>query len=111
MTTPRVTRGRQTEQLLAEYLQHWFPDAERIAAGLPGHDLKKVGRLAFEIKATSKDPLLPALRQVRKRALPNETPLVVWRPNGYGPEKINQWVAATDLDTMVDLLAKAGMLG
>lgn len=110
MTTPRVTRGRQTESLLAEYLKPWFPDAERIAAGLPGHDLKKVGRLAFEVKATTALPLLPALRQVRKRALPDEIPLVIWRPNGYGPERIKQWVAATDLDVLVDLLGKAGML-
>lgn len=105
MTNGRVVRGRQTERLLAEYLQSYWPDAVANSASLAGDDVRNCGRLAIEVKATNQDPVLSGLRQVHARSDETSIPLVVYRPNGYGPERIGLWVVATRVDTFFGKIA------
>ena len=52
MTSSRVTRGRQSEAIVASYLvTHGFPNAERTPASLPGKDIQGTREVAFEVKA------------------------------------------------------------
>lgn len=109
MSRARVTRGRQTEEALAAYLRdHGWPHAERRAASLPGSDVLGLPGVDVEVKATADVPLLAALRQVEARRVTGSLPLVVWRPNGYGPSRIDEWVVALQLRDAVGLLVDAG---
>lgn len=59
---------------------------------------------APEVKATAGQDFTGALRQARANAQDGEIPFVVYRPKGYGPEKIGQWVVALDLETFTQLM-------
>lgn len=107
MSRARVARGRLTQRLLADYLRPLFPRARSVEAFASGRDLLETPGVSVEVKATSTDPLLAALRQA-VAAAEGDLPLVVWRPNGYGPERIGEWVAAVRLVDAVDLLERAG---
>jgi hypothetical protein len=108
MTNGRVTRGRQTQNLAAAYLRGVFPDAESVAASLPGRDIKNTPGLSVEVKATTKGDLTGALRQAVRNGGDAEIPLVVWRPVGYGPERIADWVVAVRFGDALDILCRAG---
>lgn len=126
MANPRVSRGRETEDIFAEYLrEHGWPGARRQPASLPGRDILDCRLLAPEVKATTAIPLLSALKQAQKNAevfdlernhdprLPDgrgfpSLPFVVWRPNGYGKANIDHWVLALTVKNGVELLQKAG---
>jgi hypothetical protein len=60
-----------------------------------------------EVKATRDNPLPAALRQAEKVAS-GDLPVVIWRPDGYGPERIGQWIAAMRFSDLVELLRSAG---
>jgi hypothetical protein len=108
MTNGRVTRGRQTQNLAALYLRSLFPAAESVAASLPGKDIKNTPGLSVEVKATTKGDLTGALRQAGRNGGPGEKPIVVWRPVGYGPERIHEWVVALPFASFMALLLEAG---
>lgn len=108
MANARVTRGRKTQELLAE----WFRDrgwlnAKARAASLPGIDVYDMPGLAPEVKATAGQDFTGALRQARANA-DGAVPFVIYRPKGYGPERIAEWLVVFDLQTATDLLQKAG---
>jgi hypothetical protein len=92
--TGRTNRGRETEFLLADWLKQFYPDAYATNKSAPGVDIANTGRLALEVKATSKQPLLAALDQAHVRSSGLEIPVVVWRPNGYGAARLDSWVVA-----------------
>jgi hypothetical protein len=104
----RKHRGYATQRLLASWFRRrGHPFATAIGAGESGIDIRYMLGLAPEVKATSKGDLLAALRQAtanRGKGLP----FVIWRPNGYGPERIGQWVVALTLEDASKLLADAG---
>lgn len=105
MATARVRRGRKTQQLLAEWFRMWgFEGAEPVPASLPGKDIKGMPGWAPEVKATAGQDFLAALRQARANADVGEVPFVIYRPNGYGPERIGEWVVALDLVTFSRLM-------
>ena len=106
MTAPghRKARGMQTQRIAAERLRPWFPYATPRGAGEAGTDLLHTPGFAIEIKATSRDPLQAALRQAAANAAPGELPVVLWRPNGLGPERAGEWVAALTLDTLTRVI-------
>jgi hypothetical protein len=109
MTNGRVTRGRQTQNLAAAYLHCLFPSAYSVAASLPGKDIKNTPGLSIEVKATTKGDITGALRQAVRNSDPvHEKPLVIWRPVGYGPERIADWVVAVRFGDAIDLLGRAG---
>lgn len=101
----RIDRGRETEFALAEYLKAFWPEAHASGKSAPGDDIVGTGLLAIEAKATGPNPLLPALRQAHRRASVDQIPVVIWRPNGYGPAQIHKWIVATDVDTFFNRIA------
>jgi hypothetical protein len=109
MANSRVRRGRDTQNRVAQWFRdHGWPKAESRAASLPGIDIMHMDGLAPEVKATPGD-LTGALRQAYKNATPmHELPFVVWRPNGYGPERIAEWPVVIRLDEFTHLLRDAG---
>lgn len=61
--------------------------------------------LAPEVKATAGQDFTGALRQAKANAN-GAIPFVIYRPKGYGPEKIGQWLVVFDLETATQLLPK-----
>ena len=111
MSRSRVFRGRKTQALVAEYLRlHGVTDAESRPASLPGEDILNTGNLSIEVKTGGSQVLLAALRQSKRNGGPKKFPLVFWRPNGYGPEKIDQWVVVVSLSDMMTILRRARLL-
>lgn len=108
MASSRVRRGRSTQTLVASWFAaRGWPQAESRPASLPGEDILGMGDVSVEVKGSRDMPLLKALRQSQANAK-GKLPLVVWRPDGFGPEKIGQWVCAMTLADMTTLLQKAG---
>jgi len=108
MATARQRRGRYTAKLAADHFRrNGWPYAEAREGSAPGIDITGMPGLAPEVKATSDGPLLGALQQARANSK-GALPFVVWRPDGYGPERIGDWVVAFDLATATRLLRDAG---
>lgn len=108
MASARVARGRKTQELLAEYYrQNGWPDAEAVAASLPGRDIKNMLGLAPEVKATERESFPAAVRQARANS-DGDVPYVIYRPRGYGPERIDEWLVIMRLDDHVMLVREAG---
>lgn len=99
MATARVRRGRKSQDIAADYWRDIFPDVEPVAASLKGKDLLKTPGFSFEIKATKDWTPTGALKQAREtveKSGLNEYPVGIYRPRGYGPEKVAQWVVFMD---------------
>ena len=107
MTNSRVARGRATQNLVAQWFQgHGWPDAKSRAASLPGVDVYDMLGLACEVKAKPGD-VTGALKQAVTNAK-GDLPFVVWRPNGYGPDRMAGWPVIIRLDDFTQLLRDAG---
>lgn len=107
MANSRVARGRKTQSLIADWFRaHGYPKAKAVEAFLPGADVTGVDGFSIEIKATSKGDLLAALRQADANAIECQTPLVIWRPNGYGETRIGEWVVAMRLQDFTTLIER-----
>lgn len=63
--------------------------------------------LAPEVKATEGQDFTGALRQAAGNAN-GDLPFVVYRPRGYGPEKMGLWIVAMTLEDHTQLLKDAG---
>lgn len=64
--------------------------------------------LAPEVKATAGQDFTGALRQASANAADDELPFVIYRAQGYGPEKIGEWIVAFRLTDATQLLLDAG---
>ena len=107
MANSRVARGRKTQTLIADWFRaHGWSQAKAIEAFLPGADIVGVDGFSIEVKATSKGDLLAALRQAQSNAIECQTPLVIWRPNGYGETRIGEWVVALTLKDFTKLIGE-----
>lgn len=106
MASHRVSRGRESQVWLAEHFREagWV-NAESRAASLPGTDVLGMPGWAPEVKATEKENLTGALRQAAKNS-GGDIPFVVYRPRGYGREKIGQWIVALDLSVFTELMKR-----
>lgn len=108
MANARVSRGRKTQELLAEfYREHGWENAQSRPASLPGVDIMGMPGLAPEVKATEGQDFTGALRQATANA-GGDFPFVIYRPRGYGPDKIGLWVVAMTLQDHMELLLEAG---
>lgn len=106
MANARVSRGRRSQELLAEWFRNrGWPQAKSRPASLPGTDIYDMPGLAPEVKATAGQDFTGALRQAKANAN-GAIPFVIYRPKGYGPEKIGQWLVVFDLETATQLLPK-----
>jgi hypothetical protein len=109
MSTARVRRGRATQAIAAKFLnERGWPQAEPVEPFFPGRDLKHMGRLAVEIKATAACPFPSALVQANRHANYDELPVALWRPAGYGPERVTEWVLALRFSDGAAVLRAAG---
>lgn len=108
MANARVSRGRKSQELLAEWFrEHGWLNAKSRAASLPGVDVYDMPGLAPEVKATAGQDFTGALRQAKANSQ-GALPFVIYRPKGYGPERIKDWIVAFTLDDATELLKKAG---
>jgi hypothetical protein len=105
----RKSRGMATQALVAAwYRLRGFPYATSTGSGRSGVDIENMLGPEPEVKATAGDPPLEGLRQAHRRRRPGGIPYVVWRPNGYGPERMAEWPVLMRLDDHTELLRDAG---
>lgn len=103
----RKHRGYATQRLAAAWFAlRGYPHAHAVGAGEKGIDILEMLGLAPEVKATPGN-ITGALKQAHANR-GNGVPFVVWRPNGYGPERIASWPVIMRLDDFTDLLEAAG---
>ncbi len=108
MATSRVSRGRKTQELVAEYFRkRGWPSARSSPASIPGRDILHMPGLAPEVKASNDKnfSMTSALRQAAANA-GDDLPFVIYRPRGFGPENIGKWVVFMDLDRFTSLLQR-----
>ncbi len=108
MTNARVSRGRQSQRIAAEFMNDkGFPFAEGVWGSMPGRDITGTPGLAIEVKAR-RDLNLPGwLRQAAKNAN-GDLPLLLVRPDGYGEARVGEWCLCLRFDEAVHLLRAAG---
>lgn len=105
MANARVRRGRKTQELLKDWFrEHGWKGAESRAASLPGMDLYGMPGWAPEVKATASESYTGMLKQARANAKNGEYPFVIYRPQGYGPERIGEWLVVFDLATATKIM-------
>lgn len=103
MTSPRVARGRESEQWLADYFsENGWPGAERRPAGLPGSDIMGMPAFDIEVKSRRELKLTQWLKQGERS--PDAVPMVIHRPDGFGKEKLRIWPVTFRLDAITQLL-------
>lgn len=103
----RRARSRKTEEIVAERLIDVFPGACRRPASLPGSDILNTPGFDIEVKARRDLRLTAWLAQAAKRA-GGDIPVVVHRPDGYGPERIDQWPVTLTMADFIRLLERSG---
>lgn len=116
-------RARETEDAVAGFLaRNGWPGARRPGASLPGPDTLATPGLRFEIKARRDLRLTTWLEQAGPRpldgavmigAVPDPLPIVVHRPDGWGPTDpgTGLWPATMRLEDLVALLRLTGYNG
>ena len=106
MANSRKARGAETQRIVTEYLkEHGWPWATDAGAGRSGSDILNTPGLGFEVKAR-RDLSLPSwLRQADNGS---GVPIVVHRPDGFGPATIRLWPMTMRFVDGVELLRKAG---
>jgi hypothetical protein len=109
MSTARIDRGRATQAIAAKFLsERGWPQAEPVEPFFPGRDLKHMGRLSVEIKATAASPFPSALTAAASFAAFGDLPVALWRPNGYGEQRVGEWVLALRFGDGAAVLRAAG---
>jgi hypothetical protein len=111
-------RARETEDAVTGFLaENGWPQAARVGPFQPGADVTGTPGLRFEVKARRDLRLTEWLEQAGPRqpqdarlgsVMPAELPIVVHRPDGWGPAKVGLWPATTRLEDLVALLRNAG---
>lgn len=111
MTDSRVSRGRKTQVLVAEYWQEsgTFPDAVSIAASLPGKDILHTPGFSVEVKGRTRFNPLEWSRQAAKNA-GTDVPVVVMRPNGLGEKSVGNFLAFMTLEKFTELVNRIHVL-
>jgi hypothetical protein len=74
-----------------------FPEAESIAASLPGKDILNTPGYAVEVKARRDFNPVEWSKQASKNA-GTDVPVVVMRPDGMGEESVAKFLAFMTLD-------------
>jgi hypothetical protein len=107
----------ETQKLIAQRARDaWgFIYAETCGAGRPGVDILNTPGLAVEVKATKAVDMPDWLRQATRNAraglpdgTPADLPLVVYRPQGYGPATVGDWPVIMRLEDAEALLRAGG---
>jgi hypothetical protein len=96
MANGRVARGRASQGIIAEFLRSVWPRAESKAAFLPGVDIENTPGWRVEVKGTRDGTLTSAIKQCESHG-GKGTPIVIWRPDGYGKERVGEWLVVMRL--------------
>lgn len=104
----RKARGAETQRIVANAwkLDGWAY-VEPIGAGAPGRDLTGTPGVGVEIKARADLDLTGWLRQTTRNA-GLDVPVLIVRPNGYGPTTVDDWPGITTHGWIRRLLRMAG---
>lgn len=106
--TARKRRGAATARAVAQWFRDTgWPFAMHVGAGEQGRDIDNMPGLAPEVKARRDYQPTAWIRQARKNA-GTALPFVVHRPDGYGPERIDEWLVTVTLNDFTMLLRQAG---
>jgi hypothetical protein len=108
MTNHRVTRGRETQKFVADFLkENGYPFAEPVGAGRAGSDVTGTPGIDWEVFARRDglNHLLAKMRQSNNRSDLDTTPVVVMRPDGWGEARVADYPCIVPLSLMVELLA------
>jgi hypothetical protein len=98
----------ETQRVVAEqFVANGFPYCIPVGSGLGGNDLIHTPGLGVEIKAVADWSPQAWLRQADRNA-GDDLPLVVERPNGYGPATVGNWAMIFRLKHGLWLLRRAG---
>jgi hypothetical protein len=107
-TSHRKARGAETQRLVAAYwAANGWPWATDAGAGRTGNDLLNTPGIKAEIKARRDMNLVAWLRQAAS-APGHGLPLLVYRPDGYGPATIGDWPMTFRQEDGLILLRQAG---
>ena len=108
MSQARKVRGMASQRIVADWFKaNGFPFAESTGAGRAGVDVTGMPGVAIEVKARRGFNLTGWLKQAtseRRHGLP----VVIVRPDGYGPARIAEWGCVLTLADMSQLLREAG---
>ena len=102
MANHRRRRGRDTERIVAEYLQAQWEGAHANGASAAGSDVLGIPFLDVEIKAVAKLNLPAAFKQSEKRRKANQKSLIILRLNGQGDP--SEFIACMRLKEILPLL-------
>lgn len=103
----RRHRGMRTQLVVARWFAAMgWPHAESTGSGRSGVDILGLPGLSAEVKATAGDTTGALTQAHANRG--QGVPFVVWRPNGYGEERLAQWPVVMRLDDFTELLLAAG---
>lgn len=103
----RRARGAETQRVVADRFRTLYPHAVAVGAGSPGRDVLHTPGIAVEVKARRDLNLTAWLRQAT-RAAGTDVPLVVHRPDGFGPATVDVWPVTFRLVDAVHVLHLAG---
>lgn len=108
MTSPhRKRRGAETQNAVALYFRRLFPYAESAGAGRNGRDITGTPAVAVEVKARRDWSPMAWTKQAATNAN-GDLPLVVARPDGFGPAHIDDWPVILRFADAMRLLNEAG---
>lgn len=103
----RKARGAETQRVVAAYLrEHGFPYATDAGAGRAGRDILNVDAVAIEVKARRDLDLNAWLRQASATA-DGDLPVVIHRPDGFGPTTVEDWPVTLRLADFAALIGGA----
>lgn len=103
----RKQRGYDTQRIAAARLREagWVY-AEPVGAGRPGSDVTGVVGIDLEVKARRGLDLPGWMRQTANRT--TGLPMLLVRPDGFGPATVDLWPAIFPFGRAIDLLKDAG---
>jgi hypothetical protein len=101
-------RWSETQHLVAGWFAaRGWPLARAVGTGRGGVDVDNMPGLGCEVKSSRDKEWRPTLwlRQARRHG---GVAFVVYRPTGFGPERMGKWPVVVDLSTFTALLRAAG---
>lgn len=108
MTDSRVRRGRKTQDIAAAYLREsGAVQAAAVPASARGRDIVNVPGVAPEVKARRGFAPKEWMKQAAHNAGP-DIPVVIMRPDGMGPDSVEDWPVFFRFADAIKLLRRAG---
>jgi hypothetical protein len=104
----RKARGRQSEIILAKYLNAHGFNVYATTSGAGGSDILGMEGVDWEVKSRRNLDISGLLKQLERRSRDKGLGLGVMRLNGQGEASIDDWVGIIRLSDLVYLLKASG---